>query len=151
MNATGGYFENFYNPKTTLGYGFKQPWYKLKTYPIGWRGNQYVKTFNISKAGKLVGNITFGVGTAMDAYGVYTYYTQGSESPNAVSPAKAGTNLGVGIYGLYGGPPGWIIGTIYFGTEAFYPGGVKGVITDHGKTLTSLNERCGCDASAAFY
>lgn len=123
INTTGGYFENFYNAKTTLGYGFKSPWYKLKAYPSGWRGNGSVSTFNISKAGKLAGIITFGVGTAIDAYGVYTYYTQGSENPNAVHPAKAGTNLGVGVYGLYGGPPGWIMGTIYFIGDATIPGG----------------------------
>lgn len=51
----------------------------------------------------MAGKITFGVGTAIDAYDVYTYYTEGAESPNAVSPAKAGVNLGVGVYGLYGG------------------------------------------------
>ena len=92
-------------------------------YPSGFGGNQYVNTFKISKVGKIAGKITFALGTAIDAYGVITYYTQGSENPDAVHPAKAGTNLGVGMYGIYGGPPGWIIGTIYFLGDAFLPGG----------------------------
>jgi hypothetical protein len=124
---------------------------KLKLYPSGWPGNQHVSTFNLTKAGKLAGKITFGVGTAIDAYGVYTYYTQGAENPNAVSPAKAGVNLGVGVYGLYGGPPGCIIGTMYFVTDATYPGGVQGLVNDQASTHAKLNEMCGCDASAAFY
>lgn len=102
-------------------------------YPSEFRGNQYVSTFNIAKAGKLAGTITFGVGTAIDGYGVYTYYTQGSENPNAVHPAKAGANLGVGIYGLYGAPPGWIAGTIYFVGDATLPGGWEGGLNKLGE------------------
>jgi hypothetical protein len=40
-----------------------------------------------------------------------------------VHPAKAGVDLGVGVYGLSGGPPGWIVGTIYFTGDAVIPGG----------------------------
>ncbi|MFT3675500.1 MAG: RHS repeat-associated core domain-containing protein [Chitinophagaceae bacterium] len=133
VNTAGGYFENFYNAKTTLGYGFKDPWYKLKLYPSGFKGNQYVSTFNIAKSGKLAGKITFLAGTAIDAYGLYTYYTEGSENPNAVHPAKAGTNLGVGVYGIYGGPPGWIVGAIYFLGDMTLPGGWEGGLNKLGE------------------
>jgi RHS repeat-associated protein len=133
VNTAGGYLENFANAKTTLGYGFKDSWYRLKLYRSGWPGNQYVGTFNIAKAGKLAGKITFGVGTAIDAYGVYTYYTQGAENPNAVHPAKAGVNAGVGVYGLYAGPPGWILGTIYFVGDAALPGGWEAGLDKLGK------------------
>lgn len=40
------------------------------------------------------------------------------------------------------------MGIKYFGTEAIYPGSINGVAKDYGKSLTGLNELCGCDAAA---
>jgi hypothetical protein len=87
------------------------------------QGNQYVKTFSMSKGFNFLGKVSFGAAFTMDAIGVATYY-QNPNSPNAVHPGKFAANTGVGLFGLTG------IGTVpalcYFGIDAFYPGGVQG-------------------------
>ncbi|WP_343622711.1 hypothetical protein [Flavobacterium lindanitolerans] len=55
----------------------------------------------------------------MDGVGVYNW-TQNPDSPNAVHPGKAGFNAGMSAYGMWLNP---IAPTLYFGMDAFYPGG----------------------------
>ena len=90
-------------------------------------GNQFVHTVGLSKAGGLLGKFSFGVGVAIDGYGVYTYFKD-PNSPNAVSPAKFGTDTGVGAFGLTG--IGTVPAALYFGIDAFYKGGAKGYFND---------------------
>ncbi|HEU5168311.1 MAG TPA: hypothetical protein VFU29_22350, partial [Chitinophagaceae bacterium] len=125
----------------------------LKLYPGGWGGGSRaaIKTFKVSSVAKFGSHTLFGVGVLFDGFGVYKYYS-GANDPDAfiqpVHPAKAALNTGVGAYALWVDP---VVGIVYFGTEAFYPGGIKGAVKDQGKTLEGLNKLCGCDASAAFY
>lgn len=95
-----------------------------KYYGNSWAGNQYAETFNIGKIGKGLSYFGAGLGTAVDIYGVINYYNHGPNSPNTVSPGRFGFNLGLTAYGLTGiGAP---ISAVYFGIEAFYPGGWLG-------------------------
>ena len=100
----------------------------------------------MANVGGLLAKGSFFVGFFIDAACVYNYYNNPNSS-NVVNPGKAILNTGVGAYGIWVNP---VAGAIYFGVEAFYPGGIKGMVTDQGKTLTGLSEQCGCDASAAF-
>jgi RHS repeat-associated protein len=119
----------------------------------GWGGGSpaRITTYKVSNLAKGAGAGLVGIGVGLDAVGVYKYY-KGVNDPNAfiqpVHPAKAILNTGVAAYGLWVNPA---VGIIYFGTEALYPGGIKGAVKDQGKTLANLNEQCGCDASAYFY
>jgi RHS repeat-associated protein len=112
----------------------------------GWGGGSTagIKTFKVANIAKTASAGLFGVGVIFDGVGVYKYYNSGANAPGAVHPAKAGLNTSIGLYSLYFNP---VVGILYFGTEAFYPGGVKGMVKDQGKTLAGLNEICGCDAS----
>lgn len=112
-----------------------------------------IKTFKVSSAAKAGSWTLFGVGVVFDAIGVYKYYTSPNTDPDAliqpVHPGKAVVNTGIGLYGLYYNP---VVGIIYFGLEAFYPGGAQGMVKDHSETITKLNDLCGCDATTvAFY
>ncbi len=109
----------------------------LKYYESGWNGGSRakIKTFNISKAGKLLGRGTFVLGVAMDLRGMMIY-KDNPNSPNAVHPAKAGLNTTMGAYGLWVNP---VAGTLYFGVDAFYPGGWKSALEKNG-SLTEQNQ-----------
>lgn len=87
------------------------------------------KQVDIGKVGKGFGQVTFLEGIAIDSYGVATGKT---------SVAKAGTNLGVGLYGMYVNP---FVGALYGGLEAFYPGGTEGAVSDYGDTQTIYREQ----------
>ncbi|SFJ20305.1 hypothetical protein [Myroides guanonis] len=87
------------------------------------------KQVDIGKVGKGFGQVTFLAGIAIDSYGVATGKT---------SVAKAGTNLGVGLYGMYVNP---FVGALYGGLEAFYPGGTEGAVSDYGDTQTIYREQ----------
>jgi RHS repeat-associated protein len=101
-----------------------------KLYSSGWRGNQFVSTAKVSKIGTLLGTGTLILGTIFDAYGVKTYYQKGANNPNAVHPSKAGTNLGVGLWGMLN--PFTATGSAgYFLIDSFYPGGFKGAIENN--------------------
>ncbi|WP_425551456.1 RHS repeat-associated core domain-containing protein [Chryseobacterium oranimense] len=80
-----------------------------------------------TKFGSLAGKASFGVGVVMDGIGVYNYYSPGSN--NKVHPAKAGLNTTMGAYGLTGA--GTIPALLYFGVDAFYPGGWEGYGNDY--------------------
>jgi RHS repeat-associated protein len=104
-----------------------------KTYASGWRGNQYVSTLKLSTAFQIFGIVSLGLGTAIDAVGVANYYEQGPDSPNAVHPAHAGINLGVGIYGAAGGAMTLPITVPYFLIDNLYPGGWPQALDDRAR------------------
>ncbi|MCQ4138772.1 DUF6443 domain-containing protein [Chryseobacterium sp. EO14] len=79
----------------------------------------------LSKWGARLSRVSFGAGLVMDGIGVFNYRNN-PNSPNAVHPAKAGLNTVMGYIGLKGGAYGAIISTLYFGVDAFYPGGWVG-------------------------
>lgn len=60
---------------------------------------------------------SLGISTAIDIHGVYVYYSGGADAPDALHPAKAALNFGVGLYSLSTGPPGWGVEAIYFGID----------------------------------
>lgn len=101
------------------------------------QGNQYVKTFSVSKTAGLIGKVSFFAGVVMDAKGVYTYYKKGADNLNAVHPAKAGLNTTMGAYGVWVNP---IAANLYYGVDAFYPGGWKGAATDQDRLIQENRE-----------
>jgi len=82
-------------------------------------GNQHVITRALVKWGKFLGNISFWTGFVLDLQGV-SVWTQNPESSNAVHPTKFGVNTAMGIFGL---KVNQLAGILYFGIDAFYPGG----------------------------
>jgi RHS repeat-associated protein len=138
-NSGNKFSPRIYHPSPTTGRVFQGG------------GRAKITTYQVSKVSKIGGSALVGIGVGFDAIGVYKYY-KGVNDPDAfiqpVHPAKATLNTGVAAYGFWVNPA---VGIIYFGTEAFYPGGVKGAVKDQGKTLAGLNEHCGCDASSFFY
>ncbi|PTT24023.1 hypothetical protein DBR28_18655 [Chryseobacterium sp. HMWF028] len=101
-----------------------------KYYSSAWRGGSRAKisTYNISRIGGILGKASFVAGLTMDGIGVYNYYNNPS-SDNKVHPAKAGLNTTMGAYGLTGA--GTIPALLYFGVDAFYPGGWEGYGNDY--------------------
>ena len=98
-------------------------------------------TLPISKVGKFgkgLGYGSFGAGLFIDGVGVYNYM-ENPKSDNAVHPAKAATNTGIGAWGLWGGPYGVIVSTVYGAFEAFYPGGLEGAMNHNVKFQSELN------------
>jgi RHS repeat-associated protein len=103
----------------------------FRVYPSGWLGNQYVKTTQIKSLGKFVGNATLLFGVLNDVVGLNEYFTNGPGSHGAVSPPKAGINTVIGAYGAWGGLGGGVVAPVYFGFEAFYPGGYVKAMEDN--------------------
>ncbi|UKY87830.1 RHS repeat-associated core domain-containing protein [Elizabethkingia anophelis] len=125
IGVLGTGFENL-SGRTSIGMNFK-------LYPSGWRGNQYVSTYRIAKVGKVLGSATLVIGTALDTYGVYSYYTEGANSPNAVHPIKGSANLGVGLWGML--HPVTAFGAVlYYGIDTFDPRGFSGAMEAIGNT-----------------
>ncbi|MFM2224931.1 MAG: hypothetical protein RJA07_1133 [Bacteroidota bacterium] len=84
-------------------------------------GNQYVSTFSLSKAGNLLGKISVGIGVFLDYRALQN---------NEISPEKFELNTAMGAYGLWINP---IAPTLYFGIDAFYPGGWNGAMQDQSR------------------
>ena len=106
-----------------------------------WHGNQYVKVFNLGKVARIAGWGGLGFGTYCDLRGVWNYYTPSDDpeiTENRVSPGKASVNFLFGYYGMKGGLGGLIGSSIYFGVDAFYPGGWPNAMEDQ-KNLTNEN------------
>ena len=122
-----------------------------KLYRSGWGGGSSarISTFKISTVAKVGSYGLAGVGVITDGIGVYKYYTSPNTDPNAffqpVHPAKAGLNTGVAAYSLFVDPAA---GILYFGMEAFYPGGAKGFVNDQSNTYIKLSKECNCDVNA---
>jgi RHS repeat-associated protein len=117
------------------GNAFSPKWYSPSPATgRGWGGGSRagIKTFKVSSVAKVGSWGLFGVGVAMDGIGVYKYYKAPNTNQNAfiqsVHPAKAGLNTGMGIYSLYVNP---IAGALYFGVDAFYPGGWQSYGSDY--------------------
>lgn len=119
-----------------------------KYYGNAWRGNQYAKTFNIGKIGKGLGIAGAAVGVIADGVGLRTYYND-PNSLNAISPGKFGLNLGMTGLGFTG--IGTVPSVLYFGVDAFYPGGWEGYIRDDVTNWTNMRYECNCDPSVGLY
>lgn len=61
-------------------------------------------------------------------------------SPNAVHPAKGTFNIGMGAYGTWVNPAA---GMLYFGVDAFYPGGWPGAMENMDRTQRANQEILG--------
>jgi RHS repeat-associated protein len=113
-----------------------------KLYSSGWTGGSRagIKTHNVGKVGGFLGKVSFGLGVGMDAIGVYNYYKNGADDPNAVHPGKAAVNTTFGAMGLKLNP---VAAILYFGVDSFYPGGWLGDAQNEGaiKKLSGLTER----------
>jgi hypothetical protein len=109
-------------------------------------GNTYIKGSYLSKLGRGVGYGGFGFGLVVDGIGVTNFIIDPND-PNAVHPAKFGVNTAVGAYGLSG--VGAVPSLLYFGVDAYYPGGWtgdgqnNGALTDYGNTVQAYHGATG--------
>ncbi len=102
------------------------------------KSESLINTGSLIKVGKGVGAGTVVIGAVLDwGYGV-PQYKKDPNSPNAVSPGKASLNTGMAAYGLTG--VGTMPSLVYFGLDAFYPGGFNGYVNDVGSTQTELDK-----------
>lgn len=63
-------------------------------------------------------------GITLDGIGVYNYNNPTAQNESSrVSPGKFWTNFGVAGIGVIGGGAGAAVSTLYFGIDAYYPGG----------------------------
>ncbi|GEP89788.1 hypothetical protein SAMN05660909_00397 [Chitinophaga terrae (ex Kim and Jung 2007)] len=60
-----------------------------------------------------------------------------ASADNSISPVKAGLNLAMGLYGLELNP---MTAALYFGMDAFYPGGWVGYANDY-EQLQNANQQ----------
>ena len=104
---------------TTYRMGTTTKSFSPKIYRSGFKGNQFTKTFNLGKLGNGLGWGSLGFGLYFDIKGVQEYKRNPS-SKNAVHPAKAGLNTGMGLYGIWCNPPASVA---YSLVDNFYPGG----------------------------
>jgi hypothetical protein len=107
--------------------------HSLKYYRLMNRGVQVSTSINIAQLAKGWGVATLGIGTLLDAKGVLNYYRKGSKDVDAVYPAKASSNLALGLYGLATGVPGAILGGSYYLIDTFYPGGFLGALENNAR------------------
>jgi len=96
----------------------------------------------LAKWGGRLSRVSFGAGLVMDGIGVLNYRNN-PNSPNAVHPTKAGLNTVMGYVGLKGGAYGAIISTLYFGIDAFYPGGWVGASETAARTEAHEQQMTG--------
>ena len=86
-------------------------------------------SISVAKLGKGLGTATLVGGTMIDLYGV-NRWIKNPNDPNAVHPAKAGTNLGVGVWGLIN--PATAVGAAgYYLIDSFYPGRWNGAMENN--------------------
>jgi len=88
--------------------------------------NQFVKTIGIAKVAKGVGIAGALVGEGFDAYGYFN---------GTVTGAKFGMDSGVSAFGLTG--VGTAPAIIYFGIDAYWPGGVSGFSNDYSHMINT--------------
>jgi len=97
---------------------------------------------NLSALGKVAGTGTFIIGSGLDAIGVYNYYFNGANDPNAVHPGKAVSNLGIGAWGFLN--PATAFGAaVYYSIDTFYPGGFSGAMDNNSYFLQQNQEILG--------
>ena len=102
-----GAVEHFSGTTTTIGNNFM-------LYLNGWQGNQYVTTSELAAIGKIASRGLFVVGTGISIYKGIDAAIQG----NYTGVAKSGIDITMGAIATFGGPPGWIIGSVYFICDA---------------------------------
>ncbi len=88
--------------------------------------------------GKMVGPVGFFAGLAYDYKGMENYEL-GLEG-HLTTPGKFWMNTSFGAYGLT--PFGLPASMIYFGTEAFYPGGFPEAVRTWGEGVSNYNKLC---------
>ncbi len=110
-----------------------------KYYNSGWIGGSKagITTYKVARWAKAGGVLSLAIGTAMDIKAVDNYYKKGADDPNSTHPAKAGLNLGMGVYGLYYNP---LAAGVYFGMDSFYPGGWPGYANNY-EQLQNANQQ----------
>lgn len=120
-------------------YGIRYNGVRLASATSNFLGNEFnavgavTKTANVLKG---VGRGAFIIGS-MISVGQGTYsLSQGNYS----AASKSGLDVGMGAIGTYGGVPGFIVGGIYFGVDAFYPGGWPGAFGDMHNTMNPGND-----------
>ncbi|ATP58038.1 hypothetical protein CPT03_16975 [Pedobacter ginsengisoli] len=96
----------------------------LNYYSSGWTGGTkaMIKTIKIAKIARIMGVAGFAAGEIMDGIALY----QGK-----IGWGKASVNLAMGIVGFSEAAP---LSVMYFGIDAFYPGGISGF----GKDLSNF-------------
>lgn len=94
-------------------------------YQSGWRGNKYVATTSVRSVARMAGHVTLVGGTIADGVSV---------ANGELSAGHAGVNLGVGLWGMFGGPFTWVPAAGYFGLDNFYPGGFEQAMQDKAGT-----------------
>jgi RHS repeat-associated protein len=101
----------------TVGYMRKGSYELGRYYSSGWKGGSraLIKTLKFARA---AGYIGFIAGSVMDTKALFD---------GKISGGKAVLNLGMGILGFTEGAP---VSILYFGVDAFYPGGVVGAKDD---------------------
>jgi len=128
--TNGSYYGNSFSPKF---------------YSSGWKGGSLARitTYNVGKIGGFLGRVSFWGAFVLDGVGVWNHY-KNPHSDHIVHPIKAGFNISIGLYGLKANPPASIL---YFGVDAFYPGGWtgnetnKGALDTFGDTLSEYQKR----------
>lgn len=83
----------------------------------------------------------------MDAKGVVNYYNN-PKYENAVSPGKAVLNTGIGAYGVWVNPAA---GMLYFGVDAFYPGGWPAAMEDNARVQHEVDGIMNTDNKATHF
>ncbi len=109
--------------------------------PVNFLGNNYYGNgkwyIKGSYIGKFLGRFTFGLGIALDTYGL-NEYKQNPNSPSAVSPVKMGVNTTMGALGFTGfGTPASLI---YNGMEVLHPNGASGALEDYGEAQATYRK-----------
>ncbi len=102
------------------------------------KSESLINTGSVIKVGKGVGAGTVVIGAVLDWGYSVPQYKKDPNSPNAVSPGKASLNTGIATYGLTG--VGTMPSLVYFGLDAFYPGGFNGYVNDVGSAQTELDK-----------
>jgi hypothetical protein len=124
LSTIGGAFKNvdLYNQGHRKGTSGN---YKLEGRNAKLFKNAPMKTYttpvsNLSKVASGLGKVSFFGGVVLDGIRVINYYQNGEGTPNSVHPTKAIVNTGMGALGLKVNP---VTALLYFGVDAFYPGG----------------------------
>ncbi len=102
--------------------------------------SKYMSAFKGVNAAKGVGFGLTGVGIVYDYTIGVPRYNKGISDEWSVSPQKARLNTGVALYSLTINPA---IGILYFGIDAFYPGGLGGYMNDTDRIIQRNQEILG--------
>ena len=87
-----------------------------KHYSSGWTGGgpSQIKTYNLTRFGRVAGGLTFGYSVLSDSYGVYNYYRYGEGgAAHTVKPEAALTNTFSAGLMTWGGPIGFVVGLMH--------------------------------------